>query len=114
MQQQLLVLCPSLQPLARQQRSQASGDASGSPTKKKRRKQGPEGPQKKYKQMQFTGAVAARTVYPAALTCFLGACVLLQHHMTSQSNNELSNTCVCLHPLVARCFLLVVPPVCSH
>jgi hypothetical protein len=56
-QQQLLALQPSLVPSVRQQRSQASGDVSGSPVKnsKKRRKQGTEGPQKKYKQMQFTG-----------------------------------------------------------
>jgi len=36
-----------------------AGDVSGSPSKKKRRKQGvPEGPQKKYKQMQFTGTTS--------------------------------------------------------
>jgi hypothetical protein len=33
----------------------ATGDVSGSPSKKKRRKQADAGPQKKYKQMQFTG-----------------------------------------------------------
>jgi hypothetical protein len=36
-----------------------AGDVSGSPAKKKRKKPGLEGPQKKYKQMQFTGEHAA-------------------------------------------------------
>lgn len=47
-----------------------SGDVSGSPVKnKKRRKPGPEGPQKKYKQMQFTGQ--SSTLYVAYVVDFL-------------------------------------------